>query len=376
MPERRPQRSWLQQFGQQQAWRQRLRRRHAHVVLPSALALLVAPLATPAGAQLPRSDAAVAQARPASVSAPATTRVAAAPVNFLLIGTDFRRSEPRAGAALSPSAAASRGRADTMMLVHLPADRRSAQVVSLPRDAWVLVPGRGMAKLNSAYAWGGAPLLVQTLQRLTGVPISHTVVVDFAGFLRINQALGGVTVATESGPKVLRGVTALDFVRARSGLPRGDLDRVQRQQAYLRATMRKVFTPNVLANPTLVGHIVNLIASSVRLNGQLAGAQVRDLAASLSALQANRVTFTTAPVLGTGRVGRRSVVRLDVAAGLRFWPAFGTGRTAALVGTPSADTLGASVQDPVRRPRPLPKATPPAVPLRPAPGPLIRQLLR
>ncbi|HEU4426774.1 MAG TPA: LCP family protein, partial [Pilimelia sp.] len=101
--------------------------------------------------------------------------------NLLVLGSDTRDPNNKSGS-----------RSDTIILAHLPKGRSSAQLISLPRDTWVYVPpskdgrhGNKMAKINAAYAWGGIPLMVQTVERYTGVRIDNVVVVDFAGFKEI-----------------------------------------------------------------------------------------------------------------------------------------------------------------------------------------------
>ena len=81
-----------------------------------------------------------------------------------------------------------------MMLVHIPADRASVQVMSIPRDSWVAVPGHGDAKINAAYSWGGPTLMIQTVEQLTGVRIDHIALTDFNSFVGITDALGGVEI--------------------------------------------------------------------------------------------------------------------------------------------------------------------------------------
>src|SRR5690606_23003800 len=85
-------------------------------------------------------------------------------------------------------------RSDTMMVIHVPADRKSIGLVSIPRDSWVQVPGHGPAKINAAFAWGGPALAVETVENLTDVRIDHVGVIDWEGFKRITDTLGGVTI--------------------------------------------------------------------------------------------------------------------------------------------------------------------------------------
>ena len=109
---------------------------------------------------------------------------------MLLLGSDSRDPD---GAAGGPY------RADTIMLMHVPSDRQEAYFISIPRDLWVPIPptpdgsaGGREAKINAATAFGGVPLMVQTVEAYTGVRLDHVVLVDFGGFVEVTDALGGV----------------------------------------------------------------------------------------------------------------------------------------------------------------------------------------
>ena len=111
-------------------------------------------------------------------------------MNILLLGSDSRGDPwtwPKQGAA-------SNQRSDTMMWVHIPADRKNIFLMSIMRDTWVDIPGHGEAKINAAMAFGGVPLVVQTLEGLFNNRIDHVAIVDFEGFKAITDALGGVEV--------------------------------------------------------------------------------------------------------------------------------------------------------------------------------------
>ena len=184
------------------------------------------------------------QARPAAASptgdaAPAT----ADPVTFLLVGSDTR-------AEVAPGELPD-ARSDAIMIARFSADRVHAQVVSIPRDSWVDVPGHGKDKINAAYALGGPALLVQTVEQLTGVRIDHYAAIDFAGLIQVTDDLGGVDVVLPTttsngpytftaGPNHLNGDQARWYVGQRYDLPNGDFDRVKRQQNYLREVRRAV----------------------------------------------------------------------------------------------------------------------------------------
>ena len=124
-----------------------------------------------------------AQDRPADQSA----------TTFLIVGTDSRSPEPTTGTdgiGVKPGSA----RSDVIMLASVAADRKSAAVVSIPRDSWVPIPGRGQNKINAAYAFGGPSLLTQTVENLTGVRVNHFAIVDFAGFQALVDSVGGIDV--------------------------------------------------------------------------------------------------------------------------------------------------------------------------------------
>ena len=113
---------------------------------------------------------------------------AAVAQNILLLGSDTR------GAISGSLDSASGNRSDTMMVVHISADRKDIHVMSIMRDSWVTIPGRGEAKMNAALAYGGVPLVIQTVESLIDTRIDHVAIVNFAGFKAITDALGGVTV--------------------------------------------------------------------------------------------------------------------------------------------------------------------------------------
>ena len=142
-------------------------------------------------------------------------------------------------------------RSDAIMLVHLDADRTKAQLVSIPRDSWVPIPGHGKSKINAAFSWGGPELLARTVEDVTGAYIDHVVVIDFAGFKKASEVVDGVPVTLirpesldgklyEAGEQHLQGEAALEYVRQRHSLPRGDFDRVQRQQNFLRGFLDRL----------------------------------------------------------------------------------------------------------------------------------------
>src|SRR6266511_4666986 len=115
--------------------------------------------------------------------------------NWLLVGSDRRADQATTGRdANEPLWRYGAQRADTIMLVHLPVDRDRAYLVSFPRDSWVPIQGYGNAKINAALSFGGPPLLIATIERLTGVRVDHFAILDFEGLRSMTDALGGVEV--------------------------------------------------------------------------------------------------------------------------------------------------------------------------------------
>ncbi len=239
------------------------------------------------------------------------------PVNFLVLGSDSRIS---AGDPSQWEAGAQR--TDAIMLVHLPADRASAQVVSIPRDAWVPIPGHGENKINAAYSFGGPSLMIQTVEGLTGVRIDHFIVTDFESFTAMTDALGGVRIRVpedvgdgdkvffEAGEHVMSGEEALAYARQRYGLSNGDFGRVQRQQNWMRSILAKV--NNNRNNVPMMTSFFETVSKSVAADDAFTMDRMRNLYMSARELSTNDVTFMTAPHSGTGRsADGQSIVVLD-----------------------------------------------------------------
>ena len=258
--------------------------------------------------------------------------------NWLLVGTDRRADQASTGLDADQQLwRRSAQRADTIMLVHLPADRSQAHLVSFPRDSWVPIQGHGRAKLNAAFSLGGPPLLIATIERLTGVRVDHFAILDFEGFRSMTDALGGVEVRVArtvwdparkvvwpAGTHHLDGARALDFVRQRHNLPGGDLGRIKRQQAFLKALAGQVVDRGTLANPLKLNAFLEASTKAVSVDQSLTISRLRSLALQFRSMRAGDVVFLTAPVAGTGTEGRQSVVYLDKAKGQPLYRALRT----------------------------------------------------
>lgn len=235
-----------------------------------------------------------------------------APMNILVMGSDTRGT---AELDLDNQASTDQ-RADTLMLVHIPADRKNVYAVSLMRDLWVDIPGRGESKINAALAYGGVPLMVQTVESLFQQRIDHVAMVDFEGFKGLTDALGGVEVdvkipfAPASGPmkghfyqagkQTLNGDEALAFVRERKSFSDGDYQRVRNQQAYMKAMISKTIAKETLTNPVTVSNMVSAVSPFISVDKGFDAGAIGSLAVGMKDLRANDTVMFTLPTLGTG----------------------------------------------------------------------------
>jgi LCP family protein required for cell wall assembly len=266
-------------------------------------------------------------------------------MTILLAGLDDRSKVPLTGSA---ALAAPEGRADSVMLLRIPANRSSASLVSLPRDSWVQVPSHGYAKLNAAFALGGPALMVQTVEKLTALHIDHVAFVDWDGFRALTDAVGGVEINFPTagydpvhkihfpaGKHVLDGRKALWYVRQRYGLPRGDLDRMQHQQLFLKALFTKIQRGGTFSDPGKIKALVGLATAHVTVDEKFTNDDLLSLALDGPKIGA-RVSFVTAPIDGFKTVAGQSVIMLDRTKLPGFFAALGKDQLASyLAGTPS-----------------------------------------
>jgi LCP family protein required for cell wall assembly len=289
---------------------------------------------------------------------PPVQPAAAKAVNILMIGSDSRIS---AGDPTQWTAGAQR--TDTIMLLHVPADRSGATIMSIPRDSWVDVAGHGKAKINAAFSWGGPPLLIQTVENLTNVRMDHFVVLDFEGFVAITDALGGVKITVPkatagkrgsfpAGTYTMDGHTALSYVRQRKNLPGGDFGRVRRQQNWIRSVAREILSryptrsPSTLANPAQLTLPLDKLSRSVATDDAFTIGEMRSLTFSLSRIRLRDLLFLTVPVDGVGRSpdGEQSIVNLDAEKAGSLWDAVAHDDIPTWVRANDPDLLGATVR--------------------------------
>lgn len=259
-------------------------------------------------------------------------------MNLLLVGNDSRASATPAELKQLNTTTNPGLNTDTMILVHVPADGSRASFVSFPRDSYVQIPGHGWDKLNAAYADGhefdapsgateaqkqaaGAQLLVRTISQLTGLQIDHYAEVDLLGFFKLSTVLGGVQVNLcapvkdgysginlPAGVQSISGSQALSFVRQRHGLPRGDFDRIIRQQTFIAATIRKMISQNVLLDVGKQRQLVQAAAQSLTVDQSL---NLLGLASQMQSVRPGSVAFQTIPYVGDDHDGKgRYILRL------------------------------------------------------------------
>jgi LCP family protein required for cell wall assembly len=220
-------------------------------------------------------------------------------VNYVLMGSDSR-----------DVGNAGHGRSDVLMVMHLAADRESAYMISFPRDMYVPIPGHGKNKINAAFAFGGPSLTVRTLEGLMNTRMDHVALIDFDGFINLTEELGGVTVYNKYpsdsggykfpvGDVNLRGEQALAYVRERKQLPRGDLDRAERQRAVLKAIFAKGLTKETVSNPAKFVSFVRGVSGQVIVDDQLTESELRKTALSLR-LGPDDLRVLQAPISGFG----------------------------------------------------------------------------
>ncbi|MGO1974676.1 MAG: LCP family protein [Propionibacteriaceae bacterium] len=296
----------------------RKRRRRGVVILLGVLVLLIVVPAITAGiyaAKIERSFTNNLQRDP-SLNLPSENRPAepkegqpgAGSVNFLLMGSDDRDD-------------GNGGRSDALMLLHLAADRKSAHIISFPRDLYVDIPGHGKNKINAAYAFGGPALTTQTVEQLLDVRIDHIARIEMGGFINLTTELDGVTVynkhASQSGEYsfpvgeiTIEGEEALAYVRERKQLPRGDLDRAERQRQVVQAIIQKGLSVDVVTDPGRFTAFVAAAAGNLTVDEGLTDGAVRKLALSMR-MKPKDVEILEVPTEGTGTAGSMSIVIPD-----------------------------------------------------------------
>jgi LCP family protein required for cell wall assembly len=204
--------------------------------------------------------------------------------------------------------------------VHLNAKRDQAYVISFPRDTWVSIPGRGNNRITAAYGIGGSKLTVSTLENLTDTRMDHAALVDFQGFAKLTDEVGGVTVYNKTGftshgieyPKgniTLSGERALYFVGERR-LPRGDFDRATNERNVVRAIIAKTLSTKIITDPGRLLSVVGGAAEHLTVDKGLTNSKIRSTVLSLR-LADKDVHLIKAPVSRKAKRGGQRVYVVD-----------------------------------------------------------------
>ncbi|MFM9377607.1 LCP family protein [Gordonia sp. VNK21] len=262
---------------------------------------------------------------------------------YLLVGTDSRSGKN--GQIGGGDADSIEGqRADTILLVNIPADRSRVVAVSWPRDLAVdrpecdewdwsagdngsstgtVLPEASGVKLNGVYAEGGPSCMVKTITQMSGLNINHFMAIDFEGFEKMVNVIGGVKVCStvplydyelgyilrKAGSKKLTGKRALNYVRARhiSAEGNGDYGRIKRQQLFLSSLLRSTLSSDVLSNPNKLNKMVTTFIDHSLVEGVNTDSLI-ELAESMQGMDAGRVTFLTIPTSGTTTDGENNEI--------------------------------------------------------------------
>ncbi|MFZ0833711.1 MAG: LCP family protein [Mycobacterium sp.] len=272
--------------------------------------------------------------------------------NFLIVGVDSRFGQNAAMGA-GDTEEAGGARSDTVMLVNIPANRKRVVAVSFPRDlaikpmlcqAWDPQTGKygpvydeqtgtygadqvyTETKLNSAYSFGGPKCLVKVIQKLSGLSINRFMAIDFAGFAKMVDALGGVrvcsttaledyelgTVLPEAGWQTVDGRTALNYVRARQVTTEtnGDYGRIKRQQLFLSSLLRSLISNEVFFSLRKLNDVVNTFISDSSVDN-VKTKDLVDLGQSIQGVSAGHMTFLTVPTGETDSEGNEPLRTQD-----------------------------------------------------------------
>ena len=240
------------------------------------------------------------------VNAGTADSASSGPLNILVAGVDQRTGLTHHQEVMLHVGHDVSTNSDTLMLLHVSADRSTVTVVSIPRDSWVDIPGHGMSKINAAYGLGGPTLMVQTVEQATGLTINHYVEVNFLGFVKIIDALGGVNIClpqpvddTYSGLRLsagehrVDGITALAYARDRHSFATSDLARIQDQQKLLSTALANAIRSGLLANPIKLSGFISAAVSALTVDK---GLNVSALADQMRGISTQDVRFMTVPL--------------------------------------------------------------------------------
>ena len=231
---------------------------------------------------------------------------ASGPLNVLLAGVDQRSGLTRHQELALHVGNDVSSNSDTMMVIHVSGDRSRVTVISIPRDSWVNIPGHGFNKINAAYGLGGPKLVVQTVEADTGLTINDFIQVNFLGFVRVIDALGGVNICLpfavddpysglhlSKGRHHVSGITALEYARDRHSFATSDLARIQDQQRLLSSMLSEAISSGTLGNPVKLDRFLRAALAAIKVDQ---GLNVAALADQMRGISPGDVRFMTVPI--------------------------------------------------------------------------------
>ena len=251
---------------------------------------------------------------------------------YLIVGSDSR-----AGWKFDDGTTGSR--TDTIMVLHK-APNGVTSLISIPRDSYVVIPGYDSNKINAAFAFGGAQLLVETVEELTGLTIDAYMEVGLTGVAALVDSLGGVKLCYsedvddwrsklqwQAGCHVADGDTALAFARMRYSDRLGDIGRAARQRQLVSAVVDGVFTRKVVANPFQAMRVAGSGLQAFRVSDGTGPLDLANIALTFRAAQGDEAVTGTPPIADWGYHvdGVGSTVLLDPDLIDRFWEKIANG---------------------------------------------------
>jgi LCP family protein required for cell wall assembly len=259
-------------------------------------------------------------------------------LNILLAGADNGPGPSIAEEIEEGTWSPGQHRSDTIMVLHVPAHRQKAFLISIPRDSYVDIYDEngelaGKDKINAAFSNYGPSGYIATVEALTGLRMDHLAIMDWNGFKDLSTAVGGVEVCIpetfydesqditwEEGCQTIQGNQALAYVRTRYGLENGDFDRIKRQQNFMRSLMGQILENESRGGVNGITDALKAVTENLTVDESWDTEEIRDLARSMRGLDTEDVTFLTAPMerYDTTESGQ-SIVVLDEAQMRVLW---------------------------------------------------------
>lgn len=241
------------------------------------------------------------------------------PQNILILGSDSR-------GRLGTDPSAKGNRSDVIMVMHISGDRKSVQMMSIPRDTWVQMPCYGKGKANWAMSYGGVPCAIGMVEGFLGIHIDHFVLIDFSGVKELTEILGGVTVNNpkaftsdtnnyehrrytyEKGVITLEGARALAYVRERHAFSDGDVSRVANQQRFVAAVTDKMLSLGLLSNPGKMAQVASAVGKLLIVDEGLNSGWIVRTATELTPFDLSKLRQFTMPIEKSAMVGSQYAI--------------------------------------------------------------------